>query len=381
MPTYTAIALENLLEPRVRKSYGKQQLNDEKKEEEKVLENIEPPPAPVNHIYISPALYITPEQAPIPETSSGSLSPSPYVVNHKRRGGGGEASFANRKLEDKLDEVEQVKERNDLDLKLEEDELAEDNLFEAEDEDEGFLDPRCDVLSVGSVNNEVKGLDCRSFVSVQGEFFDADEDFSSEGSALNSYGPNIELELRATRLKLLEEIDRRKTAEDSLNMMQCQWQSISNVLSQAGLTLPSPSDVIGGMQPDNLSIEQLSQEVTVTRFVAEAIAKGQARAEAELAAEAILESKNQEISRLRDRLRYYEAVNHEMSQRNQEIVDVARKQRQRKRMQRKWLWSCIGLSAAIGVSAVAYNYLPQTSKHQPISNPCESPGAGTHETA
>lgn len=103
-------------------------------------------------------------------------------------------------------------------------------------------------------------------------------------------------------------------------MMQCQWQSISNVLSQAGLTLPSPSDVIGGMQPDNLSIEQLSQEVIVTRFVAEAIAKGQARVEAELAAEAILESKNQEISRLRDRLRYYEAVNHEMSQRNQEIV-------------------------------------------------------------
>ncbi|XP_060167460.1 uncharacterized protein LOC132598541 [Lycium barbarum] len=356
MPTYTAIAFENLLEPR-KSSYAKQQqLINERNEV-----------AAANHIYISPALYITPEPAPIPETSSGSLSPSPYVVNHKRRGG---AAFANRKLDEQVNN-----DNTDLDLNLKEEELLAS--FEEEEEDEGFLDPRCDVFSVASVN------DCRSIVSAQGEFFDADEDFTLEGSSLNgsASGANIELELRATRLKLLEEIERRNSAEDALNMMRCQWQNISNVLSGLGLTLPSPSDVIGGMQFDNASIEQLSQEVIVTRFVAEAIGKGQARAEAELAAESILESKNQEISRLRDRLRYYEAVNHEMSQRNQEIIDVARKQRQRKRTQRKWLWGCIGLSAAIGVSVVAYNYLPQTSKHQPIANSSESTGAGTHETA
>lgn len=170
MPTYTAIAFENLLEPRVRKSYGKQVLN-ERNEEEKVVEDIEPPPAQANHIFISPALYITPEPAPIPETSSGSLSPSPYLVNHKRRGGG--EAFANRKL-DGLEEAEQVNGQTDLDLDLNlnlEEELPEENLFE---EDEGFLDPRCDALSVGSVN-EVKGIDCRSYVSAQGEFFDADE--------------------------------------------------------------------------------------------------------------------------------------------------------------------------------------------------------------
>ncbi|CAN4110834.1 unnamed protein product [Withania somnifera] len=375
MPTYTAIAFENLLEPGVRKSYGKHQQLNERNEEEKVVEDIEPQPAPANHIYISPALYITPEPAPIPETSSGSLSPSPYVVNHKRRGGG--EAFAKRKL-DGLGEVEQVNEKNDLDLNLEE-EVIEENLFE---EDEGFLDPRCDAFSVGSVN-EVKGLDCRSCVSVQGEFYDADEYFSLEGSSLNgsAYGSNIESELRATRLKLLEEIERRKTAEDALDMMRCQWQNISTVLSQAGLTLPSPSDVIGGMQLDNASIEQLYQELVVTRFVAEALGKGQARAEAELAAESILESKNQEISRLRDRLRYYEAVNHEMSHRNQEIIEVARKQRQRRRTQKKWLWSFIGLSAVIGVSVVAYKYLPQTSKNQRSSCSSESTGSGAHRTA
>lgn len=168
MPTYTAIAFENLLEPRVRKSHGK--LN-ERNDEEQVVADVESEPVsePVNHIYISPALYITPEPAPIPETSSGSMSPSPYLVNHKRRGGG--EAFANRKL-DGLEEVEQVDEKTDLDLHLNlEEEPAEDNLFE---EDEGFLDPRCDALSIGSVN-EVKGLDCRSCVSAQGEFFDADE--------------------------------------------------------------------------------------------------------------------------------------------------------------------------------------------------------------
>ncbi|MCE3050585.1 hypothetical protein HAX54_047614 [Datura stramonium] len=124
MPTYTAIAFKSLLEPRVRKSYGKQQLN-EINEEEKVVEDTEPPPAPVvvYHRYITePARF--------------------------------------RKL--LLARSEKVNEKTDLDLNLEED-LAEENLFE---EDEEFLDPRCDALSIGSVN-EVKRLDCRS-MSTQG---------------------------------------------------------------------------------------------------------------------------------------------------------------------------------------------------------------------
>lgn len=132
----------------------------------------------------------------------------------------------------------------------------------------------------------------------------------------------MESELQTTKHQLLQEIEKRKAAEDALNMMCYQWQRISNVLSEAGLTLPSPSAVIGGMQLEPASIENLLQEVIVARFVAEAIGKGQSRAEAELATEAILESKNQEISRLRDRLLYYETANREMSERNQEIIGM-----------------------------------------------------------
>ncbi|MCD9640681.1 putative protein S-acyltransferase 17 [Datura stramonium] len=66
--------------------------------------------------------------------------------------------------------MEQVHEKTCLDLNLEE-ALAQENLFE---EDEGFLDQRYDASSVGSVN-ELKGLDCQSYASTQGEFINADE--------------------------------------------------------------------------------------------------------------------------------------------------------------------------------------------------------------
>ncbi|PHT29846.1 hypothetical protein CQW23_30564 [Capsicum baccatum] len=65
---------------------------------------------------ISPAFYITLEPAPTLKTFSGSLSPSPYLVNHKRRGGG--EAFANRKFE-RLEEVEQVDEKTNMNLNLE----------------------------------------------------------------------------------------------------------------------------------------------------------------------------------------------------------------------------------------------------------------------
>ena len=64
----------------------------------------------------------------------------------------------------------------------------------------------------------------------------------------------------------------------------------------------------------------ICQEITVSKFVSEAIERGLVQAEAEAAAEEVIHSKNHEISHLRDQLQYYEAVNREMSQRNQEIL-------------------------------------------------------------
>ncbi|KAL0412839.1 UNVERIFIED_CONTAM: hypothetical protein Sradi_1485600 [Sesamum radiatum] len=186
-------------------------------------------------------------------------------------------------------------------------------------------------------------------------------EFSSDGSISNTslYDSKIESELHATKLSLLEEIERRKTAEETLIVMRSQWERIRSLMSEVGLTFPAPPAASDSMQLENSSIDQISQEVVVARFVAEAIGRGQARAEAEKAASAIIEAKDQEILRLRDRLQYYETVNHELSQRK--LVEVARRQQERKRSRQRWMWSLVGLSLAVGTSLVAYSYIPHIS--------------------
>lgn len=45
------------------------------------------------------------------------------------------------------------------------------------------------------------------------------------------------------------------------------------------------------------------------------------------------------------------------------ITGVAREERQRKKSRRRLIWSCIGLSVAVGISVLGYPYLPDISKH------------------
>lgn len=95
--------------------------------------------------------------------------------------------------------------------------------------------------------------------------------------------------------------------------MQGQWRRLRG---EFGLSLPmleSEHD-LGG------EVVELRQQVMVARFVSEAMGRGAAKAEMEQVMEDEMESKNFEIARLIDRLHYYEAVNREMSQRNQEAV-------------------------------------------------------------
>lgn len=129
----------------------------------------------------------------------------------------------------------------------------------------------------------------------------------------------LEEELRGMRLSLLMEIEKRKQAEEALQNMQHCWQRMREQLSLVGLTVPA-DPAVETEQLDADSAEDLSRQVHVARFVSEAIGRGIAKAEAETVMEAQLEAKNFEIIRLWDRLHYYEAVNHEMSQRNQEAI-------------------------------------------------------------
>ncbi|CAH1444141.1 unnamed protein product [Lactuca virosa] len=398
MPTFTTIALENLLEhrnPSTNSSTLKSQQpstnkpnylqnhveqNDEAKEEEKFKARKR-----LNHIYISPALYTTPEPTPILDySSSGSVSSSPYVFNRKGRGGGNSANRRVDGFEVQGSGAQSV--GNEAETLLDgKDELVESSLIGgggengnrgevegegADDDDEDFVDPRCDSFSVASssdLNDSGRlGLENMSVISNQiGEFYDAIEDFSSDGSimSLASCSRNLESELHTTGITLIEEIEKRKIAEHELATMHTQWQKISKILlSQTGFTfLEAPSSEGGCMQFDINEMKQFSQEVVYARFVAEAMAKAEAQAEAELAAEVVIGSKDKEISRLKDRLQYYEAMIHEMSQKNLESMEVARRQREKKKGHRKWLWSCIGMSIVIGASVIAYSYAPPTT--------------------
>ncbi|PIN22236.1 hypothetical protein CDL12_05047 [Handroanthus impetiginosus] len=360
MPTFANLPLENLLEPRARDSLKKAFFNGD---QEDANQRSERRP---RHLYISPALYVTPEQAPIPEhSSSDPVSPSPYLANQKRRRGGDEQR---RVGAGEVPDLASREEGGDFSLEevVEENFVDENLVGDDDDDDEGFLDLRGESMSVASeveANDFGRQIESRSFVSAQGEFFDANDDFSSDGSISNTpcSGSRFESELRATRLSILEEIERRKTAEEALILMRSQWQRISDLMNEAGFTFPAAPVATGNAQLMDNSIEQFSQEVAIARFVAEAIGRGQARAEAEEAAATIIESKDQEIVRLRDRLQYYETVNHEMSQRK--LVEVARRQQQRKRRQRRWIWSFMGLSIAIGASFVAYKYIPHSDEY------------------
>ncbi|CAD6253567.1 unnamed protein product [Miscanthus lutarioriparius] len=109
-------------------------------------------------------------------------------------------------------------------------------------------------------------------------------------------------DLREMRLSLLMEIERRKQAEETLEIWQKEWKKLSHHLSYVALSLPSPSIA---EDTDDSSVDP----------------------GAELALPVLKSAKNLEIARLSDRVQYYEAANREMSQRNQEAIEMSRQQR------------------------------------------------------
>uniref|UniRef100_A0A1D1ZA86 Uncharacterized protein 035R n=2 Tax=Anthurium amnicola TaxID=1678845 RepID=A0A1D1ZA86_9ARAE len=199
------------------------------------------------------------------------------------------------------------------------------------DDAEDFFDPRDMMSTMSSSDTEDAGSfrhggsgRCHTPLASQSEFYDATEDFFSDGSVSRSSSfsrATIEADLRSIRLNLFEEIERRKKAEEILDHMQNMFQRITRQLSLVGSSFP-PIQPGVNMQYDVDSAAQLCQEVVVTRFVSEALESGLAQAETEAAAEVIIEAKNHEISRFKDRLQYYEAMNQEMSQRNQEAIGM-----------------------------------------------------------
>ncbi|THU62621.1 hypothetical protein C4D60_Mb01t07030 [Musa balbisiana] len=229
-----------------------------------------------------------------------------------------------------------------------------------DDDEDGFWSPR-ETRSVTSCCSGESSAGFGSRTPNHTEFYDAIEDFISDGSASQSslsLSIKYENELCTLRVNLIEEIERRKTTEMALLHMQTQWRRLAESLSQIGVTYPA-SQQAGGFQLE-IDPAELCQEILVTRYVSEAVERGLARAETEAAAQAVVDMKNHEISRLRERIHYYEAVNREMSLRNQEIIKLARQNRVRRRRQRRWIWSGLGLAVLVGASMLASSHLGYT---------------------
>ena len=481
MPTFTVIALDRLLEPgassksadmsslpnsNLKPFSSSMPVPDSKLERRNSTSVVEKRP---HRPQIRPALYATPEATPLPDSPT-SFPPSPYIINHKRRGprlmksyseqdvslhqkdGGGEklnvdvnrveakaaelngdvsnaeAKVANSPVDDlntftfpKPVEVHHsngvhhfmssngqlrgsnvelgsssehednfyVSNKRSSNVELSNGSAREDDLLKQvamspgrNSEREDFVDPK-DSMSVASYNTDGEGNfgaehSARTSTPM-GEFYDAWDELSSEsGRGQQLSVSDLEVELREMRLSLIMEIEKRKQVEESLNNMRMQWQRIREQLSLVGFTLPEdPSVASGHEQLGSDPAEDLCQQVYLARFVSNTIGRGLIRAEMEMEMEAQVEAKNFEIARLMDKLRNYEAMNQEMVQRNQDVLEMARRDRQRRERRQRWVWGSIASALTLGTAALAYSYIP-SSRGAPgfASEVAESSDAG-----
>ncbi|XP_074304287.1 uncharacterized protein LOC141639003 [Silene latifolia] len=313
--------------------------------------------------HMSPWLYSAPEQTPLPISPTSSYSPSSrFLINHKRRGPRLAKSIYDQNV---IGEVE-----------AEEKLVAVDNRdFVVEEEEEANEGENGGMTEVGEGKNSTQSRELMRFwSSIDGwdesssanvatpmaefstpmaDFYDAWEELSSDSGhqAAQRSLSDAETELRELRLTLLMEIENRKLVEEALHSMQSLWQILKDKLGAVGVVLP----------PDlaNLGLsEDICRQIQLLRFVSESIGKGIAKTEVEAEMKAQLEAKNFEISRLGDRLHYYETVNKELCQMNQEAVENARRDRQIKKRRQKWVWGSIVTAITLGSAALAWSSLP-----------------------
>lgn len=202
------------------------------------------------------------------------------------------------------------------------------------------------------------------------EFYDAFEEISSDGATRSSRC--VDDDFREMRLSLLTEIEGRKQAEEVAEIWQKEWKKLNHHLSLIALSLPSPTIA---EEADDTSMDpgaELCQQITVSQLVAAAIARGLARVEVESEMESVISAKNFEIARLSDRVQYYEAANREMSQRNQEAIEMSRQQRNKRKMRQKWFWGSVGIAVTLGTAAIAWSYVPASQHHAQDSNSTNS---------
>ncbi|KAL0919804.1 hypothetical protein M5K25_011924 [Dendrobium thyrsiflorum] len=380
MPTMTtALAIDGLFQYNRKESLARKPSPSESRETAAGLPASEVAGPSAQRYFYSPALYATPELAPIPDVSSIASSPNIYVVNHKRRDGGSRKAAPSRvegfedKLEaDVLNGGDAISLSGILGKGKEKEEEEKKKKFVGwvgdaeivEEVNNDFLDPR-DSANVGPSGSDVEDGDSmrrgclENQPRSQDEYYDTAEDFFSDGSLSNS-SPSLkrgtENELRLLKQSLIEESSKRKIAEENVLYLNKQFEKLLKCLSQSRSSLRESLNLVN--LKNEIDPTELCQEFVVLKNVSEALETELAKGEVEETFMEIILNKNHELSRLRDRMMYYEAMNREMSQRNLEAVDQARKRRLRRNRMRKWIWTCVGLSITAGASLLAYSYLP-----------------------
>ncbi|KAH9324818.1 hypothetical protein KI387_004996, partial [Taxus chinensis] len=135
------------------------------------------------------------------------------------------------------------------------------------------------------------------------------------GQFSRSYKSRIYAELDILRSKISVETGQRIRGEEALSLWQNFWKEIIVNFSLIGVSLQS-IEIDGDGMVD--FINNICGHLTVSRIVETVVGRASMRAELENEVKMLIDNKNTEISRLRDKIQYYELVNHEMSQWNQE---------------------------------------------------------------
>ncbi|KAF9620101.1 hypothetical protein IFM89_010751 [Coptis chinensis] len=227
---------------------------------------------------------------------------------------------------------------------------------------EDFFDPQESMSVTSSVDTEdnIGSERTLKLTTPMAEFYDAYEELSTEGGRQTPLR-DVEAELREIRLNLLMEIEVRKQAEETVEIMKSRWQRLGQRLALEGLTLPAVSTIT--VEDEKLEFdhaEELCQQISFAHAVSTSIGRVTAKAEAEMELEAKIELKDSEISRLRQRLHYYETVNREMSLRNQEAIEMAHRLRQSRKRKQRWIWSSVGVTFMLGSATLAWSFLSST---------------------
>lgn len=247
----------------------------------------------------------------------------------------------------------------------EEDDGCSDDFLEAEEWK--TIASSSDVEDISAAHQ--KSLNSNSQLN-QSEYFDALEDISPEDAASQGSEPcntRLQSELKTLRENLLVETTRRKQIEENLNYMRNQWQNIEKKFLSAGLSFPS---VRTNSLPQDMGLDytdEIVRQLLVARFVAEAVGRGSARAEMEQEMKTIVEGKNREIARLHDKIQFYEVVNQEMSRRNQEVIEIARRRRHIRKKRQRFVWTSFAVAATIGTIALVRSYVTGPERSSMIS--------------